>query len=120
MLTFLVTAFLVAHGLVHGIMFALPYDEKAKEDLPFNPAHSWLIGDAQSLGLGFGLLVAFVFLVAALAHTLHTSWQEEAAILAAALSLVLLVLFFSIWWTAGLAISITIAAAAWRAQTGSP
>ncbi|NIU76705.1 MAG: hypothetical protein GWN71_25015, partial [Gammaproteobacteria bacterium] len=47
-----IAALFIGHGLVHGIMFALPYSAQALEDLPFNPSRSWLVGEAKGLGLG--------------------------------------------------------------------
>ena len=35
--------FLVAHGLVHLAVWPAP----PKEDAPFDPGHSWLLGDAR-------------------------------------------------------------------------
>lgn len=116
MLGALFTVFLIAHGAVHVIMFALPYDAKAKEDLPFNPADSWLIGEAQTPGLGLAVIVAAAFVVAAVGFAMRASWWEEAIIVAAVSSLTLLLLFFDVWWTAGYLISLTLAVAAWRLQ----
>jgi hypothetical protein len=36
MIRFLIAAFFVGHGLVHGIMFGLTYDSKAMADIPYN------------------------------------------------------------------------------------
>lgn len=113
---FLIAAFFVGHGLVHGIMFGLPFSAQASADLPYNPSHSWLIGDRQSLGFGIALVVTVAFAVAAAAYVGRASWWPGATMVAAALSLVLLALYFTRWWTVGILISVALAAAAWRVQ----
>jgi hypothetical protein len=35
---FLIAAFFVGHGLVHGIMFGLPFSAQPSADLPYNRA----------------------------------------------------------------------------------
>ena len=52
----------VGHGLVHTIMFALPYSAKASADLPFNPSHLWLVGDTRSFAFAFALVVTLAFI----------------------------------------------------------
>lgn len=113
---FLIAAFFVGHGLVHGIMFGLPFSAQASADLPYNPSHSWLIGDTRSLGFGIALVVTVAFVVAAAAYVAGASWWPGATMAAAALSLVLLALYFTRWWTVGILISVALAAAAWRVQ----
>lgn len=119
MLRLLIAALFVGHGLVHGIMFALPYSAQARADLPFDPSRSWLIGEARSLGLAVAVVVAVAFLVAGGGYLAEAAWWPVATVLAAALSVVLLLLYFSKWWLVGLAISLLLAAAAVRALVQS-
>ncbi len=112
MIRLLIAALFIGHGLVHGIMFALPYSAQALEDLPFNPSRSWLVGEAKGLGLGTAVVVTAAFLVAGGAYLADAAWWPHVTLLAAGLSIVLLVFFFSRWWLAGLAISAVLGAAA--------
>jgi hypothetical protein len=82
----------------------------------FNPANSWLLGEAQAPGLAFATIVTAAFAVAAAGFAIRAAWWEEATLIAAVLSLVLLLLFFNVWWTAGYLISLTLAVVAWRLQ----
>lgn len=116
MVRFLIAAFFVGHGLVHGIMFGLPYVPEARADLPFNPSHSWLIGDTRAFGFAFGLLVTAAFAIAGLGYLANAGWWEEATIAAAVASLALLAVYPSRWFIVGYPISIAPPAAAWRAQ----
>jgi hypothetical protein len=111
---FLAAAILAGHAIVHGVMWALPYSEAARSDLPMDPSHSWLIGDARGLGLGLALAATAAFLVVAGAVLADASWWAPAAIVASALSGLLLGLFFSPWWLVGAAIDAAIVAVAWR------
>lgn len=111
----LITLLFVGHGLVHGIMFALPYSAKAIEDMPFNPSRSWLFGETKALGFAFGLVVTLAFMVAGAGYLWRAGWWPQLTIVAAVLSLALLVTYFSTWWIAGYAINIALAVFAWRA-----
>lgn len=116
MVRLLIAAFFVGHGLVHGIMFGLPYLPEARADLPFNPSHSWLIGETRAFGFAFALLVTAAFAVAGLGYLASASWWEEATIAAAVASLALLAVYPSRWFILGYPISVALAVVAWRAQ----
>ena len=117
MIRLLIAAFLVGHGLVHGIMFSLPYSTQAAADLPFNPSHSWLLGTTRSFAFVVALVVTVAFAIAAAGYVAAGGWWPVATIGAAGLSLVLLALYLSKWWAVGLLLSIALAIAAWRVQT---
>jgi nicotinamide riboside transporter PnuC len=107
-------AFLVGHGLVHGVMWALPYSEEALADLPMDPGHSWILGDARAVGLGLALATTIVFVTATVAMLADAPWWPPFTIAAAGLSAVLLTLFFSTWWLIGFAIDIAVVVVAAR------
>jgi hypothetical protein len=113
---FLVAAFFVGHGLVHGTMFSLPFSAQARADLPYNPSHSWLIGDTRFLSLIVALTVTLAFVVAGAAYLVRADCWPAATLAAAALSVLLLALYFTRWWSVGLLISIALAVVAWRVQ----
>ena len=58
--------FLIAHGLVHLAIWLLP--RPSDQEAPFDPDHSWLLGDQQTVAAllavtaaaaaGFGLMLA--------------------------------------------------------------
>lgn len=117
MIRFLIAAFFVGPGLVHGIMFGLPYVPEARADLPFNPRHSWLIGDTRAFGFAFcALLVTAAFGIAGVGYLARAGWWEEATIAAPVLSLVPLAVYPSRWFIVGYPIIIALAVIAWRAQ----
>jgi hypothetical protein len=106
--------FFVGHGLVHGIMWALPFSEEARADLPMDPSRSWLLGEVRETGLALALVVTVAFVVAAGAVLADAGWWPWAGILGAALSVLLLALFFSPWWAIGLVIDAAIVVVAVR------
>lgn len=110
----LITLLFVGHGLVHGIMFALPYSAKAIEDLPFNPSRSWLFGETKTLAFASALVVTLAFTVAGAGYLWRAGWWPELTIVAVVLSLALLSTYFSTWWIAGFAINIAFAIFAWQ------
>lgn len=114
MIRILIAALFVGHGLVHGIMFALPYSAQAIADLPFNPSRSWLFGETRTLGLVSALVVTLAFVVAGAAYLGRAGWWPQLTIVAAVLSVALLVTYFSKWWVVGFAINIGLAVFAWR------
>jgi hypothetical protein len=102
--------------LVHGIMFGLPFNTQASADLPYKPSHSWLIGDTRFFGFVVAIAVSVAFLVAGASYLGQATWWPSATIVAAALSLLLLALYFTKWWVVGILISVALAAIAWRVQ----
>lgn len=111
----LLALFLVTHGAVHAIMFALPYNSQAVEDMGFNPSDSWLIGGTRSFALGFAVLVTGSFALGAVLFLLRAHWWPSVVIAASLLSVALLGLYMTKWWIAGFAINAVILVAAWRA-----
>jgi hypothetical protein len=115
----LITSFLVGHGLVHAVMWALPYREEAMADLPMDPAHSWLLGDMRAAGFALALVTATAFLVAAGSYAFDAAWWPGALLVGAALSVALLGLFFSRWWVIGLMIDAVLIVVALRSASAA-
>jgi hypothetical protein len=62
-------------------MFALPYSPQASADMPFNPSHSWLIGDTRAFGLVLAL-GTLAFVVAGAAYLWRASWWPQVTLVA--------------------------------------
>lgn len=97
-------AFLVAHGLVHIGVWAMPKPADGKEP-PFDPAHSWLLGDARTLAISLAAVSAALFVIAALGLLGHADWWRAMAVVASGVSLGLMTLFFNPWLLAGWGLS---------------
>ncbi len=115
----LLGAVLIAHGWVHGVMWALSFSSEAVADLPMDPAHSWLLGDSRTFAVGLALVTAAVLIVAGIARLADAGWWPGVAIVGAALSVVILSLYFSPWWLLGFLLDASIIFLAGRALANS-
>jgi hypothetical protein len=98
--------FLVAHGLVTVAIWGPTYPAVPEGQLqPPNAAHSWIFGDVRVFSLIFGVAVGLALAAAGFAFLTHQEWWPAVAIGAGVASLVLFAVFFTPWWTAGIAIS---------------
>lgn len=97
-------AFLLGHAAVHAVMWTLPFTD-AVDDMPFDPAHSWLLGDQRMLAVVVAGLVAVAYVVVGLGWLGHAGWWPATMVGASALSLLLMGVFYAPWWLVGVAIS---------------
>jgi len=104
MLRVLLGLFIVAHGLVTFGMWAAPVTDKA----PFNPSHSWLLGDTRTLAVALAVLAAIAFVVTGGGFLTQQDWWAAAAIAAGAVAVLLMALYFNPWLSAGILISAVI------------
>ena len=82
MLRALVGVFVIAHGLVTFGIWAAPVAEKA----PFNPSHSWLLGDTRTLAIALAVLAAIAFVVTGGGFLAQQDWWAAAAVAAGAVA----------------------------------
>ncbi|HSD48817.1 MAG TPA: hypothetical protein VLE71_03200 [Actinomycetota bacterium] len=111
----IVGLFLVAHGLVH-LLYMVPRRED-DPSYPFVPEDRWF---ARALGLGpsaakavagtLAAACAIAFVISAVALLASADLWEPAAVVGAAISLVLMLLFFHRWLLIGIAIDVMILA----------
>jgi hypothetical protein len=109
-------AFVLGHAGVHAVMWTLPFTD-ATEEMPFDPAHSWWLGEQRFAAVLFAGAIASVYVIAGAGWLADASWWPPAMIGASVLSLLLMALFFSPWWLAGIAISAGLAIYALQART---
>ena len=113
----LIGLFLVAHGLVTVAIWGPSYPAVPEGQLqPPNAANSWILGDARAFSLIFGVVVGLALAAAGIGFLTHQSWWPPVAIGAGAASLLLFGIFFTPWWTVGIAISAGLIFAATRAD----
>jgi hypothetical protein len=103
--------FLVAHGAVHAPIWLAPSSEAA----PFDPGHSWLLNAlgldtsaTRAIGIALSLLAFAGFAGAGIGLFARQEWWRALAMSAAAVSLVLLVAYYHVWLTLGVAINAAI------------
>jgi hypothetical protein len=111
MVKVLVGAFMIAHGVVTGLIWATP----KTGDAPFDASHSWLFGDSRGASAAGGLVVAAGFVIAGVGFLGGQAWWPVAGLVSGALGVAFMVMFFNVWLVAGIAISAVIAGAGVRA-----
>jgi hypothetical protein len=114
MLRVLLGLFLVAHGLVTFGIWAAPVTDKA----PFNPSHSWLLGDTRTLAIILAVLAAIGFVATGGGLLAQQDWWAAAGIAAGAVAVLLMGLYFNPWLSAGILISVAILYAGAQALQG--
>lgn len=96
--------FLFGHAAVHGVMWTLPFTD-AREDMPFDPAKSWLVGDRPEVAAVLAGLAVVGFVAAGIAFAARVAWWPEVLGGSAVVSLVLMVFFWSPYWIVGIVLS---------------
>jgi hypothetical protein len=89
-------AFLIAHGLVHLAIWLMP--KPADEKAPFDPDHSWLIGDQKALAVVLAVTAAALLVGGGLGLWSHAGWWRSVAVVGLATSLGLMVVYFNPWY----------------------
>jgi hypothetical protein len=105
MLRVVLIAFLIAHGLVHVAIWAPRYDP---EKAPFDPSHSWLIGDRRPLARFLAFSATAILIVAGIALWADAGWWRSTAVVGLIVSTVLLLLYFYRWYVFILAVNIAL------------
>ena len=115
--TFLVVAFLIAHGLVHAAVWATP--KPAAEPPPFDPAHSWALqashvppATQRSTSVGLAWVAALLLVVAGSAYAFDAGVWTLFAAAGAVVGLVLKGLWFNRWLSLGVALDLAVLVAA--------
>lgn len=96
--------FLLGHAAVHAVMWTLPFTP-ATQDMPFDPARSWVLGDQRVVAVVLAAVVTIAYVVAGAGWLTHAPWWPVTMVGASGLSLLLMVLYFTPWWLVGVALS---------------
>jgi hypothetical protein len=104
MIRILLGLFVIVHGSITFGIWAAPVPEQA----PFNPNHSWLLGDTRTLAVVLAVVAAIAFVVTGGGFLAQQDWWAAAAVAAGAVAVVLMALYFNPWLSAGILISAAI------------
>jgi hypothetical protein len=93
---FLFIGFLVAHALVHLVIWLIPKppDQKA----PFDPNHSWLLGDQRTVAVLLAVTAAVLLMGGGVGLWAHAGWWRGVAAIGLAASFGLMVVYFNTWY----------------------
>jgi hypothetical protein len=95
---FLLIAFLVAHGLVHLVMWVLVPKPEAGKEAPFDASYSWLLGSQKGVAAMVALATAAILIVAGIGLWAQADWWRAAAVVGLAASFGLMVVYFNPWF----------------------
>ena len=87
-------AFLIAHGAVHLAVWLSPINP----DGPFDPSHSWLLGDQRVAAIALAVVAGALLMVGGVGLWMAEPWWRTLALAGLAASLVLMVLYFHPWF----------------------
>jgi hypothetical protein len=93
---FLFIAFLIAHGLMHLAIWLMP--KPAEQKAPFDPDHSWLLGDQKAVAVVLGVAAAALLVAGGLGLWAHSGWWRSVAVIGLATSFGLMVVYFNTWY----------------------
>jgi hypothetical protein len=93
---FLFIGFLIAHGLVHLAIWLLP--KPADQKAPFDPDHSWLLGDQKTVAVILAVAAATFLVAGGLGIWAQAGWWRTAATIGLATSLGLMIVYFTPWF----------------------
>jgi hypothetical protein len=93
---FLFIGFLIAHGMVHLAIWLMP--KPADEKAPFDPDHSWLLGDQKAVAMVLAVTAAALLVAGGLGLWSQAGWWRTAAAIGLATSIGLMVAYFNPWY----------------------
>ena len=96
MLRFLFIGFLIAHGLVHLAIWLMP--KPAEQKAPFDPDHSWLLGDQKTVAVLLAVTAAVLLVGAGLGLWGAVDWWRGVAAVGLVTSFSLMVVYFTPWY----------------------
>lgn len=118
-MTWVVAAFLIAHGGVHLAVWLPPAPTEAERPAPFAPDHSAVLvrtkvsaTAAHLVAVRLAGAVAALYVVAGLAVALGSGWAAGLAATAAVVGVALKLLFYNPWLTLGIVLDLAVLGAA--------
>lgn len=93
---FLFIGFLIAHGLVHLAIWLIP--KPADQKAPFEPDHSWLLGDQKTFSVLLAVTAAVLLVGAGLGLWASAGWWRSVAAVGLVTSFGLMVVYFNHWY----------------------
>ena len=96
---------IIAHALITGVIWTAPL----LPDAPFNPSHSWLLGDSRPIAAATSLLLALALAATGVALLLNQSWWAPLGLATGAAAAVFMLVYFNPWLSLAIVINAAIA-----------
>ncbi len=99
---------IIAHAVITGVVWTAPL----LPDAPFNPSHSWLLGDSRPVAGPAGLILALALAATGIGLLLNQPWWAPLGLATGAAAAVFVLVYFNPWLSLAIAINAAIAIAA--------
>ena len=110
-----VAGFLVLHGILNAAIWIPP--QRGSELPNFGPQASWLFAEVRPVVVTLAVIAAGGFALSGVAYLVHLDMWAFSAIIAAVVSIALIVATFTPWWSFAVVINAVILYAAWQPAT---
>jgi len=101
---------IIAHALITGVVWTAPL----LPDAPFNPGHSWLLGDSRPFAAPASVALALALAGTGIGLLLNQPWWAPLGLAAGAVAAVFILIYFNPWFSLAIAINAGLAIAAWN------
>lgn len=99
---------IIVHAVITGVVWTAPL----LPDAPFNPSHSWLLGDSRTIAVPVSLLVAVALAATGVGLLLNQPWWAPLGLGSGAAAVAFILVYFNPWLSLAVAINAVIAIAA--------
>ena len=96
---FALIAFLIAHGLVHLVMWVWVPKPAPGKTAPFDASYSWLLGNRAALAATVAAATTLLLVAAGLGLWAHADWWRTVAVAGLGISFGLMVVWFNPWFS---------------------
>ncbi len=97
--------FLIVHALITLAVWVAPL----LPDAPFNPAHSWLVGDSRTITVPTSILLAVALATTGIGVLLGQPWWAPLGLTTGITATAFVVIYFNPWLSLAIAINAAIA-----------
>lgn len=100
--------FLIVHALITLAVWVAPL----LPDAPFNPAHSWLVGDSRHIAMPTSIVLAAALAATGIGMILGQPWWAPLGLASGITAAAFVVVYFNPWLSLAIAINAAIAVTA--------
>jgi len=108
-------AFLLVHAVITAAIWIPP--QRGGEMRGWGPQASWLFAESRPTMITLAAFASGTLGIAGVGLLSHHSWWAGAALAGAAVSMALIVVTFTPWWSAAIVINVAVAYLAWSSLT---
>lgn len=96
---------IIAHAVITGVIWTAPL----LPDAPFNPSHSWLLGDSRPIAGPASLILAVALAATGIGLLLNQPWWAPLGLATGTAATLFMLVYFNPWLSLAVAINAAIA-----------